>query len=275
MTVENGVADPGPLNPDIDQGHRPAWPASIYTDDVLAPEPDWRTACTVGLLGDCTVACTYLPRSNRAENHLRVRLNRAFPGQPVLVRNMSADGESAGVFMKSGRMARVFNRFFHLDIAFIRYGINDRKEGGIDECIANLEKLCQELRNRFPNITIIVESSIWVDYPAHYLFDRNPRLAPLFDAMAAMARRAGLPFLDIFDAMRQETARGNWDLRVRGYPAGDNIIVDDRFDQFFGHDPAFFTNVHPNSQCVALMADWETRKLQELFGTHLPVTATV
>ena len=234
MIAEDSVKDPGPQNPDNYQGHWPAWPASPYIDDVLSAEPDWRTACTIGLFGDCTVACTYLPKSNRPENHLRLRLQRAFPDQPVLVRNMGADGESARVFMTSGRMARVFNRFFHLDIAFIHYGINDRKEDGIDQCVRNLEKLCQELRGRFPKITIILESGIWVDYPAHYIFDRNPRLAPLYEAVAAMARRADLPFLDIFNAMRQETARGNWDLRVRGYPVGDNIIVDDSFDQFFG-----------------------------------------
>ncbi len=43
-------------------------------------------------------------------------------------------------------------------------------------------------------------------------------------------------------------------------------IVDDAFDRFFGGDPAFFTNIHPNSRCLALIADWEVEALQRQFG---------
>ena len=32
-------------------------------------------------------------------------------------------------------------------------------------------------------------------------------------------------------------------------------------DAFFGQDPAFFTNIHPNSRCLALIAEWETAAL--------------
>jgi len=32
----------------------------------------------------------------------------------------------------------------------------------------------------------------------------------------------------------------------------------------------FFTNIHPNSRCLGLIADWETEKMEELFGSQLP-----
>ena len=36
--------------------------------------------------------------------------------------------------------------------------------------------------------------------------------------------------------------------------------------KFFGGDPAFFTNIHPNSRCLSLIAQWETEALLNLFG---------
>ena len=109
------------------------------------------------------------------------------------------------------------------------------------------------------------------DYPKHYMWDRNSKLAPLYDAMREMARSEGYPIVDIFRNMRTETERGNWDLRVRGLPDGEHTISDDSFDEFFGDDPAFFSNIHPNSRCMGLIADWEVEKLRELFGDRLPV----
>jgi len=42
--------------------------------------------------------------------------------------------------------------------------------------------------------------------------------------------------------------------------------VDPSFDRFFDGDPAFFTNIHPNSTCMGLIADWEIEKLKELWS---------
>ena len=58
----------------------------------------------------------------------------------------------------------------------------------------------------------------------------------------------------------------------RGLPAPEHTIVDNSFDDFFAHDPAFFTNLHPNSRCMGLIADWEIEKLKEFFGDRLPNT---
>jgi hypothetical protein len=119
-------------------------------------------------------------------------------------------------------------------------------------------------------VAIIIETGIWVDHPEHYIWDRNSRLAPLYRAMKRFAADQDYPVVDVFRNMEIETIRGNWDLRVRGLPDPEHTIIDDSFDEFFGDDPAFFTNVHPNSRCLGLIADWEIAKLKELFGDRLP-----
>ena len=258
--------------PDPDQGHSREWPSTPYSDEARAPEPAVGEACCIALVGDCTLACRYFPPANRPEAHLGVRLRRAFPGQPFVIRNVAADGESAAGFLRSGRMERVFASLPHLEIAFVRYGINDRKQDGIPGCVAHLEALCQALRCRYPGVEVVVETGLWVDYPAHYLWDRNASLGPLYDAMRAFATDAGYPVLDIYQATAQETERGNWDLRVRGLPVPEQTVVDDSFDVFFEEDPAFFTNIHPNSRCLGLIADWEVALMRELFPNgRLPV----
>ena len=256
--------------PDPDQGHARKWPSTPYSDEAHAAPPSLETACSIALIGDCTVACTYFPPANRPENHLAVRLRRAFPNQPFAIRNLAQDGESADEFLKPKRFEKVFADIASLNIAFVRYGINDRKRHGISGCLANLQALCQAVRQRFPDVTLFVETGIWVDYPTHYLWDRNASLGSLYEAMRAWALEADYPIVDIHTGMRTETARGNWDLRVRGLPASEYTIVDDAFDPFFGDDPAFFTNIHPNSRCLALIAEWEIEQMEQHFGPTLP-----
>lgn len=254
MTTADGVPDP-------DQGHTREWPSTPYSDEAREPEPDPETAFVVALLGDCTVSCSYLPPANRPENHLAVRLRRAFPQRPHLVRNLAASGESAADYLRSGRAESSLAALPRLDAVFIRYGINDRKQAGIAGCINSLRSLCGLVRQRFPGATLFIETGIWVDYPAHYLWDRSARLAPLYEAMRELAREEGYGLVDIFARMEAETRRGNWDLRVRGLPTPEHVIVDDSFDAFFGEDPAFFTNIHPNSRCLGLIAEWEVEAL--------------
>lgn len=258
--------------PDRHQGHTPEWPSTPYSDEARRSPPPLEAACVIALLGDCTVACSYFPPANRPENHLRVRLCRAFPDQPFVVRNLAADGESAADFLRSERIEEALFSLPRLDVAFVRYGINDRKRDGIGGCIQSLKSLCQAIRERYEGVTLCIETSIWVDYPAHYLWDRNAALAPLYEAIRAFAQEQGYPLVDIYANMEAETRRGNWDLRVRGLPTPQHLIVDDSLDVFFGDDPAFFTNIHPNSRCLSLIAEWETKALLHLFGANPSLT---
>jgi len=257
--------------PDPLQGHTREWPSTPYSDEARAAEPPMETSCCIGLFGDCTVDVDF-PPAMRPENHLAVRLLRAFPGQPFVIRNFGDSGGTAGDLLKPGCLAEALADLPRLDIGLVRYGINDRKRDGIPRCVENVSALCCRLREGYADVTIIIETGIWVDYPKHYMFDRNARLAPLYQAMREFAAEEGYSLLDIFASMEAETRNGNWDLRVRGLPDREHVILDDSFDQFFGDDPAFFTNVHPNSRCLGMIADWEVAKLKELFGDRLPGT---
>jgi acyl-CoA thioesterase-1 len=255
--------------PDPLQGHTREWPSTPYSDEARAAEPPMATSCCIGLFGDCTVD-VYMPPAMRPESHLAVRLRRAFPGQPFVIRNFGDSGGTAGEFVRCGDLEKAMSEMPRLDIAFVRYGINDRKRDGIPRCIENVRTLCDLVRRRCSNATIVIETGMWVDYPKHYMYDRNSRLAPLYQAMRGLAEEEGYPLLDVFEKMEAETRRGNWDLRVRGMPDREHAILDGSFDQFFADDPAFFTNIHPNSRCLGLIADWEVEKLRELFGERLP-----
>ncbi len=70
-----------PDKPDPLQGRSREWPSTPYSDEARAHEPPFDTACNIALLGDCTVDMGF-PPAIRPENHLAVRLRRAFPGQP-------------------------------------------------------------------------------------------------------------------------------------------------------------------------------------------------
>jgi acyl-CoA thioesterase-1 len=232
--------------PDPDQGHTREWPSTPYSDEALAGAPPLETSCSIALIGDCTISCCYFPPANRPESHIAVRLRRAFPNQPFVVHNLAASGESADEFLRSERLDVAFADLTRLDIAFIRYGINDRKRHGISTCIRNLNALCEVIERRYPGVSLFIETGIWVDFPTHYLWDRNAALGPLYEAIRTFAKDVGCSLVDIYAGMEAETRRGNWDLRVRGLPAPEHTIVDDAFDPFFGDDPAFFTNIHPN-----------------------------
>jgi acyl-CoA thioesterase-1 len=256
--------------PDPNQGHSREWPSTPYSDETLAKEPPSERSCCIALLGDCTVSCDQWSPANRPDNHLRVRLRRAFPGQNVVVRNFGDAGGTARSFLESGGLDRALAELPRMDVAFLRYGINDRKADGIAGCIGYLRAVCEHIKAACPDVTIFIETNMWVDYPRHYVWDRNARLAPLYEAMRRFAAEAGYPLVDVFAKMEAETRRGNWDLRIRGVPGGTLDILDDSFDRFYGDDPAFFSNIHPNSRCLGLIADWEVAALKDLFGEALP-----
>jgi hypothetical protein len=57
-----------------------------------------------------------------------------------------------------------------------------------------------------------------------------------------------------------------------GLPDEEHTIVDESFDEFFGDDPAFYTNIHPNSRCLGLIAGWEVDTIRGIVGNKLPYT---
>ncbi len=213
------------------------------------------------LIGDCTLATSYLPPSLKHEHVLEKLLHTHYPDDDCRVSNEALDGETVVQFLR--RYNRTFNRNPSPDYIFVRYGINDRKTYGVDGFHQHLTQLCQRLQADFPQVRLLLETGIYVDYPAHYEFDRNPLLQPIYDVVRGLGRQLGIPVVDIYERMRRETERGNWDLRVRGYGVVDEEIpvLGAGQDHLHEGDVRWWTNIHPNPAGVAVIADEEAKVL--------------
>ena len=215
------------------------------------------------MLGDCTLATSYLPPRLKNEARLAEALQRRFPAEQVAIANEGLDGEAVSGLLR--RYERTMARYSRLDYVLIRYGVNDRRTDGIGGFRANLERLLDRLRADHPGARILLETGMYVDYPAHYAWDRNAKMEPVYDVIRTLGVAHGLPVVDIYERMRAETARGNWDLRVRGYGVVDDHIpvLGPGQDHLHGHDVRWFTNIHPNPAGIEIIADEEARVLAQ------------
>ncbi len=231
-------------------------------------------AVRILMLGDCTLATTYLPAAMKNETRLAEALAPRYPHDTISVVNEGLDGESAQDFMR--RYDRTMRRIARPDYVIIRFGVQDRRRYGVVGFRHHLHLLCERLLEDIPNVRIVLETGIYVDYPTHYEFDRNQVLQPLYDVVRELAQEHNFPLVDIYERMRRETEHGNWDLRVRGYG-----VVDDEFpvlgagqDHLHADDVRWFTNIHPNVNGIAVIADEEAQVLARFWPhtLHVPLT---
>src|SRR4051812_40811169 len=173
-----------------------------------AAEPD---VCSIALFGDGTVTCDYFPPANRPENHLMVRLRKAFPEQRFLVQNLAAPGETAADLLRSGRLEQIRGAIPQIHLAFVRYNMDESDPGGARGQIGSLKLLGDALREQYPGITVIFETGIWVHHPAQFTGDSHARLGPIYDQVRGWATEVGYPIVDVFTKMQAEAAKGNWD----------------------------------------------------------------
>jgi acyl-CoA thioesterase-1 len=215
------------------------------------------------MIGDCTLATSYMPPRYKNEQALTARLRELYPDDPCVVTNEGLDGESIAKFLK--RYERMRRRVAVPDYVFIRYGVNDRKEYGIDGFRSYLVELCERLRADLPRARLLLETGIYVDYPAHYEFDRNSVLQPLYEVIRDLGRQYAVPIVDIYERMKRETEQGNWDLRVRGYGVVDEDIpvLGAGQDHLHAGDVRWWTNIHPNPAGVAVIADEEAQVMRQ------------
>jgi len=210
----------------------------------------------IALLGDCTVYTGYLPPSERPCATLAKRLAGSDSCIPVFVYDLSDDGETvAGLLQRYERDILAVPR---IDVAFIRYGITDRKEYGAERFVELLGRLCLKLEKDFPGIQPVIETGMHVDYPHHYPFDRNAKLAPLYEKAKQFASERDYPVVDVYSELERRTAEGDWDWRIRGLGIGTpSSLHDDGQDHLHKDDPDWFFNIHPNSRCIGLIAQME------------------
>ncbi|HEY1012865.1 MAG TPA: GDSL-type esterase/lipase family protein [Herpetosiphonaceae bacterium] len=222
-------------------------------------------------LGDCTVACSYMLPHQRGEARLQERLCEAYADPELRVVNEGLDGEATEDFLN--RYDRTMARYPHVDLIIIRYGVNDRKRYGIAPFRSKLIELCDVLERDYPKARFILETGIYVDYPAHYAFDRNSKLEPVYRMIGQLAAERGYGVVDIYDRMKRETAAGNWDLRARGYGSvdEDDPVLGPALDDVHGHDVRWFTNIHPNIRGVQVIVDEEVNVITSTWPDSLRI----
>jgi hypothetical protein len=224
-------------------------------------------------LGDCTVACSYMLPHQRGEVRLQERLREAYNDPTICVGNEGLDGEATEDFLK--RYDRTMKRHSDVDLIIVRYGVNDRKRYGIAPFRSKLIELCDHLSRDYPQAKVLLETGIYVDYPAHYAFDRNSKLAPVYRMITDLAAERGYTVVDIFGRMKAETKAGNWDLRARGFGSVDEEqpVLGPGLDHMHGHDVRWFTNIHPNLRGLQVIVDEEVKVITHTWPDGLRATS--
>ena len=212
------------------------------------PEPERR----ILLLGDSNVITSYLDPAVRVEACLQALLAATVPGLLIEVENGGRSGESFQTLLEQKRYERDVLTLGCVDIAFLRYGANDRKIYGAAEFARLQREVIRRLRADFPGIRIVLETGTFLDYPAHYNTDVNAAMAPYHEATRALAPEADA-VLDVYELMKRATAGGNWDLRYRSHPQW-KLILDGRFDAEHNFAPDYYSNPHHTPPCNRLIA---------------------
>ena len=218
------------------------------------------------MLGDCTLATSYLPPRFTNDMRLAEALARVYPTDSTTIINEGLDGEAVAGLLR--RYERTMARHPAPDYLLIRYGVNDRRSDGVEGFRRRLRELVERLMGDFPQAGVLLETGMYVDYPTHYLWDRNAVVQPIYDVIRDLGATLGLPVVDLYERMKRETERGNWDLRVRGYGVVDDHVpvLGAGQDHLHGHDVRWFTNIHPNPNGIDVIADEEAR----VFKAHWP-----
>ena len=222
------------------------------------------------LLGDSILDC------HRGDKRIEVVLQRLLGG-PWTVVNEAHGGEYIGplegtpkgvsepLFTSetTGRYFQIVARHPKVDAVMVNYGANDSKVYPPAVFRKKLDMLGDLLEKQYPGTILVFSTSMYLD-PAHsagYRIDepkvagfvngnsRNAYLEPYNRQIREFVAARGYRMADTYRRLMAETARGNWDLRVRAEGGADP-----RNDAQHENDMAWFDNVHPNDQGTAVIA---------------------
>ncbi len=224
----------------------------------------------VVLLGDSTVITSYLPAPQRHAAVLQKKLDEQYGAGAAEVINWADNGDFIGRFLLNGTYEKERQATPGADVFLIRYGINDEKRYSPQEFGGQLRKLIDLLHADYPKAHFILQSGVYAD-PEHFTADRNRFLNPYWEQARQVAQERGLPFCDVNLAMKEATAAGNWDLRIRRSGERGVYVLDASQDAAHVADgKSWFTNIHPNAEGVRVSVLAEARTLGEVFPQKLP-----
>jgi len=223
----------------------------------------------VVLMGGSSVITSYLPEEHQHTHQLQRAMDQEYGVGRVKVLNWADNGLFIARFLIDGRYDRLRKDVGGVDLFVIRFGTNDAKRMRPKEFGEQLEKLLDLLKDDYPDARIILEDGLYLDYPAHYLSDRNKEQKPYWNQTREIARKRGLPLSALFEASEKATREGNWDLRIRRQ---DNrvITMDASKDAEHAGDIEWFTDIHPNPAGVQVAVDAEMAAVKGLFPKTMP-----
>ena len=263
--------------------------AALAACPASAAEKDLSRGGKILLIGDSIFDCG--PRGKRIEDFMPGMLSKLKPGARFEVVNLArggmwigpADSSKARGVSKplldsetSGWYFEVRKRCPKADAVCIMFGANDSKVYPPEVLRQKYEKLVDRLQKDYPGAKIVPATGIWHDPKHSWRYwrtpsmvkgfkqgdNRNAYLEPFFKAVRALAEKRELAVADVWTRMQNETAAGNWDLRMR-----KDGTDDDSKDAARGSERGWFGNIHPNSAGRKVIADAVAKTLLGLDGT--------
>lgn len=205
------------------------------------------------LMGGSSVRTSYFPAEDQHHRQLQAALSKAAPGEKFKVVNWADNGEFVARYLLRGRYDRQRQSGFIPKLAILRFGVNDQKYSTREEVAHHVSVLGDLLIHDFPGITIALETGLYVDFPAHYHYDRESILKPYWEAMRELAAERGWIFIDTHAVSKKETEAGNWDQRIRLTDRkSEPYVFDNRLDPERASDTKWFSDIHPNYEGVRI-----------------------
>ncbi len=221
------------------------------------------------LLAASSVLNSYLPAEQRQDHVLATALDATYGPGKAEVHNWSDNGEYIARFLLNGTYERFRESSPGVDLFIIRYALNDAKRMKAEEFLDHNEKLIALLKEDFPQAAYIMETGFYVDYPAHYPYDRNAETQPYWEASRTIAQRHGFPLNDLYLASKEATLQGRWDLRIRSQKVKP-LVVDASKDHEHVGEMEWFSDIHPNPNGICLAVETQITLLKELYPQALP-----
>jgi lysophospholipase L1-like esterase len=236
--------------------------------------------------GDSTCATIYLLKEQRVDALLNAKLSEKYKGQKIRNVNLGLDGDFIRQFIDNGRYEKVKVENPKIDIALIRYGMNDWKKlpkeeqnklKKADHFSKHLEELCDKLLADYPGINIVLETNTYVCLKHSGDMWMNDHWNLYWQAARELARDRKYSIVDIQSRYKKEIDDGNWDFFIRNQVMarkkfGSVIVDSSKDDEMKSEGVAWFSDGHPNFRGVTLIADEEFKTITERWPTKLPAS---
>ena len=235
---------------------------------------DFSEGGVILLLGDSILDCH--EGEKRIEFVMQRMLQQAAPQAHWTIFNEAHGGEyigpkvgnPAGVSQPlfetetTGRVFEIMGRHPHADAVIINYAANDSKVYPPAAFRRRLEALARLIEEKYPGAVVVLSTSMYLDpqHAAPYHIEnpqspgfmdgdmRNVYLEPYNREIRELTARRGYRLADTYRRLVAETARGNWDLRLRADEGNPND------DPRHVGDMRWFDNIHPNDRGTQIIA---------------------